>query len=73
MTEVLYPFSGLDKIPAHIVENAGRRGTVVHGICEGIVRGLGEWDVTEEARPYIDSFKQWWKEDIVVVDVEKRF
>jgi hypothetical protein len=41
VTEVLSPFSGMDKIPKHIVENAGRRGTLVHTIIEGIVSGLG--------------------------------
>lgn len=42
VTAILSPFSGLDKVPKHIVENAGRRGTKVHDICEAIVRGLGD-------------------------------
>lgn len=42
ITEILSPFSGLDKIPKEIVANAARRGTKVHDICEGIVKGIGE-------------------------------
>ena len=42
VTEILSPFSGLDKIPKHILDNAARRGTRVHDVCESIVKGLGE-------------------------------
>lgn len=39
VTEILKPFSGLDRIPKDIVANAARRGTKVHDVCEGIIRG----------------------------------
>lgn len=42
VTEVLYPFSGLSNIKPDILANAARRGTRVHDICEGIMKGLGE-------------------------------
>lgn len=41
VTEALSPFSGLHSIPKHIVENAAKRGTKVHKICESIITGLG--------------------------------
>lgn len=42
VTEILSPFSGLDKVPKDILANAARRGTKVHDACESIVKGLGE-------------------------------
>ena len=42
VTEILSAFSGLNNVPKDILENAGRRGTKVHDICEAIVSGLGE-------------------------------
>lgn len=73
VTEVLSPFTGLDKVPKDILANAARRGTKVHDICEGIVKGLGEWDVDDETRGYVHSFKQWWQEGKKVLALEQRF
>lgn len=73
VTSILYPFSGLEKINRSIVEKAARRGTLVHQICEGMVKGLGEIGVTEETEPYVESFKKWWGEGKKVLHIEKRF
>jgi hypothetical protein len=73
VTSILAPFSGLDKVPKDILANAGRRGTKVHDICEGIVKGLGEFGVDDETKPYVDSFKIWWEKGIKVLAVEQRF
>ncbi len=73
VTEVLYPFSGLQSINPEIVENAGRRGTKVHKICEAIVLGLGEIGVDEETWGYVESFKKWWEKGQEVVLMEHRF
>jgi hypothetical protein len=73
VTEVLYPFSGLQNINLDVVENAARRGGRVHKICEGIVTGIGEHDVDEEVWGYVQSFKHWWGEGRNVIEVEKRF
>jgi len=73
VTEVLYPFSGLQQVPPDVLENAGRRGTKVHQICEGIASGLGEFNVDEETAPYVESFKQWWDTGVKVVSMEERF
>lgn len=73
VTNVLYPFSGMDKIPAEILSRAADRGTKVHQICEAIVNGLGELGVDEITKPYVESFKQWWSKGHEVVKVEERF
>lgn len=73
VTNILYPFSGLQFIDADVVANAGRRGTKVHKICEAIVSGLGELGVDEEVWGYVESFKKWWGEGRNVVCMEERF
>lgn len=73
VTEILYPFSGLNAIDATIVAKAGYRGTKVHEICEGIIAGLGEFGVDDETRPYVESFKKWWGEHREIIAMEKRF
>jgi Holliday junction resolvase-like predicted endonuclease len=40
VTTVLQPFSGLNKIDPGILKNAANRGTVVHQVCESIVKGF---------------------------------
>jgi hypothetical protein len=73
VTEVLYPFSGLQGIDKDVLERAAKRGTRVHKICESIVEGLGEWGVDDEVAGYVDSFKKWWATGHKVVLMEKRF
>lgn len=73
VTEILYPFSGLEKIDPEIVAHAAERGTKVHQICEAIMGDLGEIGVDEETRPYVESFKKWWEIGWSVVAMEKRF
>lgn len=73
VTNFLYPFSGLESIPAAVVEKAANRGTRVHKICESIASGLGEFDVDEELVGYVNSFKHWWKTGIDVQEMEIRF
>lgn len=59
MTEVLRPFSGLDKVDKYVLENAAVRGTKVHVICDAIMQGIGIPDVPEELKGYIESFETW--------------
>ncbi len=73
ITTILYPFSGIDKIPQAVVQNAAERGTKVHKICEGIVSGLGEIGVDPETFGYVESFKKWWALGHEVVLMEERF
>jgi hypothetical protein len=73
VTNILYPFSGLDKIDPCVLAYAADRGTRVHKICEGIIQGLGEIGVDEETQGYVDSFKQWWAIGHDVIMMEQRF
>ena len=73
VTNVLYQFSGLDRIDADIVAHAAERGTKVHQICEGIMQGLGELGVDDETTGYVESFKKWWTLGHEVLVMEKRF
>lgn len=73
VTNILYPFSGLDKVDTEIVANAAKRGSLVHKICEGIVTGLGEFGITEETKGYVESFKSWWGQGHEVIACEERF
>jgi hypothetical protein len=73
VTNILSPFSGLHKINPDVLANAGRRGTNVHRICEGIISGLGELGVDEETWGYVESFKKWWSQDIDILSLEERF
>lgn len=73
ISTILYPFTGLEKIPQDIVEKAAERGTKVHKACESIVLGLGNFGIDREVEPYIDSFNQWWELGHQVYKVEERF
>lgn len=73
VTEVFKPFNGLDKIDPEIVANAARRGKRVHDICEGIVKGVDPWEIPDEVKGYVNSFRKWWDEGQQVLAVEKRF
>jgi len=73
VTKILYPFSGLEKVPQEVVTNAGIRGTKVHKICEGIISGLGEIGVDAETHGYVESFKKWWGDGHFVRAMEERF
>lgn len=73
VTNILYPFSGLDKINPDIVANAAKRGTKVHKICEAIISGLGEHGIEDETWGYVESFKKWWDLGHEVTCMERRF
>lgn len=73
VTTILYPFSGLEKVDPSILEKAGKRGTKVHKICEGLMQGIGEHGVDEETFQYVESFKKWWNEKPKICEIEKRF
>lgn len=73
VTNVLYPFSGLERLNAEVVAHAAERGTKVHKICEGIIQGFGEIDVDEETKGYVESFKKWWELGHEVIMMEQRF
>jgi hypothetical protein len=73
VTNILYPFSGLDKVNPEVVAYAGERGSRVHETCEGIISGLGELGVDDETWGYVESFKKWWEKGHHVYLMEERF
>jgi len=52
VSDVLYPFSGIKDVPKEIVENAAKRGTVVHQFCDSFIDGLGEIGLETAVRSY---------------------
>jgi len=73
VTNILYPFSGLKDIDQAVVDNAARRGTLVHLICEAIVSGFGDCGNDEETEPYIESFMHWFNTNPEIIVMEERF
>lgn len=73
VTTILAPFSGLDKVDPLIIQRAADRGSKVHTICEGIMKGLGAMDVTPDVLGFIRSFEKWWSPDFGIKAIEQRF
>ncbi len=65
VTEVLYPFSGLDKINPDVLRNAANRGTRVHEICDAIIEEVGVGYFEPELDGYIESFNKWLPKEFI--------
>lgn len=61
VTEILSPFSGMQKIPSYILKNASERGTKVHELCTAMMDELGLDTFEPVYKGYIDSFDDWRK------------
>jgi hypothetical protein len=72
VTDVLYPLSGLQKVPVHIVQNASERGSKVHDICDALISNMGIPNIDPEIQGYIQSFESWSK-DKCFIDRPSRF
>ena len=73
VTEILHHFSEIKHVDALILEKAAARGTRVHSICEGIMKGVGVYEVEPHLQGYINSFLLWWMDGHEVIDIERRF
>ena len=76
VTTILSPFSGIEELKRRfpdIIENAARRGTLVHNHCESISLGFPPFNIEREALPYVESFKRWFDNVQEVRMVETRF
>lgn len=76
VTEILQPFSGYDKIPHHVLNNAAKRGECVHSICSGLINGawIPKEMIDESLYGYIKSFEQWKELQIKeCIIAEKRY
>lgn len=61
VTDVLFPFSGLKAIDPEILKNAADRGSRVHLVIDGILKGLGECHMGDDILGYIESFHKWYE------------
>jgi len=60
VTQVLSVYADFSMVPAATLEHAAARGTAVHRACAAIAQGLWVPNLSDEAMPYVASFKQWW-------------
>jgi hypothetical protein len=60
VTEVISPWSGLDKIPEATLQYAALRGTLVHEYCSIVAEGGFLVNIDAECRPYVESFRDWF-------------
>lgn len=72
ITSVIAPFTGYDKIPAKILQNAADRGTRVHMASFEYMIGMEPFMIEEE-RPYFDSFLKWYDPRMRKPIIEQRF
>lgn len=86
VTEVLCPFNGYGAAPAALMKQYQHRGTVVHKACNRFTEIGHEWclDLSIDgiaatdseikiAKPYVDSFSQWWDpSNMEVIEKERR-
>jgi len=76
VTEIISPFSGIGKIPSHILQAAAHRGSMVHNYIEAAISGFAMPPENDAVQPYIDSFEGFWDESRHVFDgkwqIEKR-
>ncbi len=67
VTSVLSAYSGMERIPAHILEAASERGTLVHQYASALIRNVGLFGVEEHLKGYIESFKLWKPESKMII------
>ena len=72
VTTILYPFSGLTKIPDAILKMAAERGSAVHECCDAIIKGFDPDELPDAWKPFIDSFLKW-HEGKVFIETPDRF
>jgi hypothetical protein len=73
VTTVLEPFSGYGQIPKDILMKAAERGTKVHKILEGYMKGYGTHNADEETKPYVESALNFWGKGYPIIAMEQRF
>lgn len=73
VTDILSPFTGIDKINPDILKACQDRGTLVHSECEGIIKGFERSNISPYVSGYVESFKKWWGDGMEVLTIEERF
>jgi hypothetical protein len=65
VTAILDPFSGLSKVDPMILKKAGTRGTIIHQVCDAMIKKVGVLPYPALYEPYIESFKLWAQDKII--------
>lgn len=77
VTEILSPFTGVEFVPAHILDRASERGSAVHKYIEEYLSGF-PYPLDQELQLYTDSFHKFWDGykhnfDGMEIKLEQRF
>lgn len=64
ISDILAVYSDFSMVNPNVLNTACERGTDVHNYCHAYAQGL--WDLDPEAhlKPYVDSFKTWYDENV---------
>jgi hypothetical protein len=73
VTDCIAPFLGLDKIDKAVLQNAADRGSVVHKICDSIIRGFGSFGLEDAVCVYAKTPDQAEKEIKLVTNLVASF
>lgn len=65
VTDVFYPLSGIANVPKHILDEAARKGTLVHEICDAIIEGIGHGEIEPVIQGYVESFSKWYRGNFI--------
>ncbi len=71
VSDILSPFSGLSKIDPEILKKAANRGTIIHQVCDAMIRKVGVLPYPALYEPYIDSFKLWAQDKFIKPSPER--
>lgn len=73
VTEIISPWSGLDKIPEATLQHAAERGSLTHDYNARIAKGEFVMTIDVSCIPYVQSFRKWFDQMVdEVVLVEER-
>lgn len=64
ISDILDIWSDFSQIDPVVLENACKRGTMVHAYCTAYAKGLWDLDPEEALKGYVDSFKRWFDENV---------
>lgn len=73
ITTILAPFAGYGAIPKAVIEKAADRGTRAHNNINTILAGLGEWEIEEDVKGYVDSARKVFPRIGKIIHHETRF
>lgn len=76
VTQVLGPFTGMDKIPKDILAKASHRGDMVHKYCEAYLCGIEPSMIEDDFKGYYESFLRYQESNDLIskkLILEKRY